>query len=172
MCGFMCLFLFLYVSVWDESMTCSSSPFFPPCGSSSFCVCGYTIDPALLPTSLTLDICGVFSLFASSSFYTFLLYVCLYINPRVCVCSHVVKPKGPRQWQTAAPRRDSPARWNLGEELSGGRIIVRRWVQERARSTSTSRVHFPNILLYIARFLKRESEFDHSLSRKCWRSGV
>lgn len=33
-CGFMCLLLFLYVSVWDESMTCSSSPWL----LTSFCV--------------------------------------------------------------------------------------------------------------------------------------
>ena len=182
MCGFMCLFLFLYVSVWDESMTCSSSLVFfvlffssPWLWTSLLCVCEYSADPPLLPTAPSITVsslhtCGIFLIFAS--FYTF-LYVC------VCVCLYVNQPGGrapepslwSRRWQPAAPGRNPPAGWNVGEKLSGGRIVVGRWGQEhatRASSRSFSEHHSMRRLVFFFCFLFfRESEFDHSVSRKC-----
>lgn len=141
------------------------SCFFPPRGSEHpFYVCEYTADPALLPTAPSITVsslhtCGIFFIFAS--FYTF-LYVCLYVNQP---CGRAPKPSlWSRRWQPAAPGRNPPAGWNVGEKLSGGRIIVRRWGQEhatRASSRSFSEHHS------MRRRFFWESEFDHSVSRKC-----
>lgn len=114
------------------------SCFFPPRGSEHpFYVCEYTADPALLPTAPSITVsslhtCGIFFIFAS--FYTF-LYVCLYVNQP---CGRAPKPSlWSRRWQPAAPGRNPPAGWNVGEKLSGGRIIVRRWGQEHATRASS-----------------------------------
>lgn len=97
----------------------------------------------------------------------------------VCVCLYVNQPGGrapepslwSRRWQPAAPGRNPPAGWNVGEKLSGGRIVVGRWGQEhatRASSRSFSEHHSMRRLVFLFFcFFFRESEFDHSVSRKC-----
>lgn len=105
-----------------------------------------------------------FFLFASFPSYMFLLYVCLYINLWVCVS--VAMWLGlklglwSRRWQTAAPRRNPPAGWNVGEKLSGGRIIVRRvrsGTSEEYHQSSSFSEHYA---FYIARILERKETLN------------
>lgn len=121
MCGFICPHSFLYVSVWDESMTCSSSfNFFPPDGSlhPSVCVPERTVHPIWLPAisvSVFPDLCGIFQ----NYFYIYLHDSCS-LRFRINLCVSVAMCLGLKRslwswcWQPTAPRRDPPAGWNMG----------------------------------------------------------
>lgn len=63
------------------------------------------------------------------------LYVCMFVFPCVRAALWLSLKSGlwSQRWQPTALRRNRPAGWNLGEKLSEGRIIVRRWGQETTR---------------------------------------